>query len=49
MRICQREDRIALIDPAAFLFERATTIGRGELRARVNVWAHATIRGNAER
>jgi carbonic anhydrase/acetyltransferase-like protein (isoleucine patch superfamily) len=48
MSIYQLGDRIPVIDPTAFIFENATIIGRVELRARVNVWPYATIRGDVE-
>jgi carbonic anhydrase/acetyltransferase-like protein (isoleucine patch superfamily) len=48
MSIYQLGDRIPVIDPSAFVFENATIIGLVELRARVNVWSYATIRGDNE-
>lgn len=48
MSIYQLGDRVPIIDPTAFVFENATIIGLVELRARVNVWPYATIRGDNE-
>ena len=48
MSIYQLAERIPAIDPTAFVYENATLIGLVILRARVNVWPYATIRGDNE-
>jgi carbonic anhydrase/acetyltransferase-like protein (isoleucine patch superfamily) len=48
MAIYQLQDEAPDIDPSAFVFENATVIGRVVLRAYVNVWPYAVIRGDNE-
>ena len=48
MSIYQLGERLPVIDPTAFVYENATLIGLVILRARVNVWPYATIRGDNE-
>jgi carbonic anhydrase/acetyltransferase-like protein (isoleucine patch superfamily) len=48
MAIYQLGDRVPSIDPLAFVFESAAVIGSVVLEAGVNVWPHATIRGDNE-
>jgi carbonic anhydrase/acetyltransferase-like protein (isoleucine patch superfamily) len=48
MSIYQLGQRVPVIDPTAFVYESATLIGLVILRARVNVWPYATIRGENE-
>lgn len=48
MSIYQLGERVPQIDPTAFVYENATVIGLVILRARVNVWPYATIRGDNE-
>jgi carbonic anhydrase/acetyltransferase-like protein (isoleucine patch superfamily) len=48
MSIYQLGDHVPLIDPTAFVYENATIIGHVVLKARVNIWPYATIRGDNE-
>lgn len=48
MAIYQLADRVPTIDPTAFVFESATVIGLVTLGREVNVWPHATLRGDNE-
>jgi carbonic anhydrase/acetyltransferase-like protein (isoleucine patch superfamily) len=45
--IHQLGERVPVIDLTAFVYDTATLIGLVILRARVNVWPYATIRGIA--
>lgn len=48
MNLYQLGDRIPDIDPTAFVIDTATIIGLVVLRARVNIWPYATLRGDNE-
>jgi carbonic anhydrase/acetyltransferase-like protein (isoleucine patch superfamily) len=48
MSLYQLGDRIPEIDPTAFVIDTATIIGLVVLRARVNIWPYATLRGDNE-
>lgn len=48
MSLYQLGDRIPDIDPTAFVIDTATIIGLVVLRARVNIWPYATLRGDNE-